>query len=320
MKEERRGEKVDAPVRRISWTTIPLGLGLILLVIIVGYIARGGNSDQDKLTNAEVATSMPPASHDKLCASSATFDLIKRELFRLAAERRGSDQATFERLSGVAVVRMENPVMESEDASTGAVNCSSSLSLDLPPGVVAAGGRRTLMADVDYMVTAAAAGGNPVVQLRNADAIIAPLASLVQVSQPAQQAPDSMANNEAATQTASSTLQSVEAAPQAPLTAPASVPPANARSGFDCSAARSPGEIAVCNDPGLAALDRQMTAQYSRAFALASPDQRAILRDTARRFDDFRDHCSTIACVSEAYAGRMREIRDIINDRWQSPR
>ena len=320
MKEQRRGEEVDAPVRRISWTTIPLVLGLICLVIIVAYIARGGNSDQDKLTNAEVATSTPQASHDKLCANSATFDLIKRELFRLAAERRGSDQATFERLSGVAVVRMENPVMESQDASTGAVNCSSSLSLDLPPGVVAQGGRRTLMADVDYMVTSAVGGGSPVVQLRNADTIVGPLASLVPASQPAEQAADSITSNETATQVSSGTSQSVDAAPQVPPTAPASIPTTNARSSFDCSTARTHGETAVCNDQGLAALDRQMTAQYSRAFALASPDQRAILRDTARRFDDFRDRCSTSSCVSDAYIGRMREIRDIMADRWQSPR
>ena len=127
MKQQRRGEEVEAPVRRINWTTIPLILGLIFVVAVVAYVVRGGNSDQDKLTNAEVATSTPPASHEKLCAGSATYDLIKRELVRLAAERRDSDQATLERLSGVAVVRMENPVMESQDTSTGDVNCSGSL-------------------------------------------------------------------------------------------------------------------------------------------------------------------------------------------------
>ena len=320
MKEQRRGDDVDAPVRRISWTTIPLLVGLIFLAILVAFIARGGNSDQDKLTNAEVATTMPPVSHDKLCASPATFDLIKRELFRLAAERRGSDQATFERMSGVAVVRMENPVMESQDASTGAVNCSSSLSLDLPPGVVAAGGRRTLMADVDYVVSAAPNGGGPVVALRNADAIITPLASVTEVSPPAEQAPQAIASNEAAAQNVSDIAQSAQPGPQAVPRAAASIPPANPRLSFDCSAARTHSEIAVCNDPGLSALDRQMTAQYSRAFTLASPDQRAILRDTARRFDDFRDQCPTVSCLSDAYSGRMREIRDIIGDRWQSPR
>ena len=75
--------------------------------------------------------------------------------------------------------------MESEDSSTGAVNCSGSLSLDLPPGVAVVGGRRTLTSDVDYTVQPAADGSGNVVLLRNADAIITPLATLARVAQPA---------------------------------------------------------------------------------------------------------------------------------------
>ena len=62
------------------------------------------------------------------------------------------------------------------------VNCSGSLSLDLPPGVAAVGGRRTLTADIDYTVQPAADGSGDVVLLRNADAIIAPLATLARGS------------------------------------------------------------------------------------------------------------------------------------------
>ena len=58
-------------------------------------------------------------SPEKLCASKATYDLIKRELFRRAAQLRGSDQAAYDKLSGYAVIRMENPVMESQDSTTG---------------------------------------------------------------------------------------------------------------------------------------------------------------------------------------------------------
>ena len=63
-----------------------------------------------------------------------------------------------------------------------------------------------------------------------------------------------------------------------------------------------------------------MAAQYGRALASASPDQNAILRDTARRFYAFRDRCPNRQCVADAYVGRMREIRDIIEGRWQPPR
>ncbi len=146
MEPERRSE-VKRPVRNPKWTTLALIAGLVLLVIVIFYFATRGNPDQDKLTLNQLAQNEQQAkapAPEKLCASKQTYDLIKRELFRRAAQLRGSDQAAFDQLSGYAVVRMENPVMESQDNSTGAINCSGSLSLDLPPGVVAAGGHRNV--------------------------------------------------------------------------------------------------------------------------------------------------------------------------------
>jgi uncharacterized protein len=81
--------------------------------------------------------------------------------------------------------------------------------------------------------------------------------------------------------------------------------------------ARRPGEVAVCSDQGLAAIDRNMATEYARAFAVASPDQRPLLRDTARKFYAYRDRCSSRQCIADAYAGRIREIRDIIEGRWE---
>nr|NUR37836.1 hypothetical protein [Sphingomonas sp.] len=74
----------------------------------------------------------------------------------------------------------------------------------------------------------------------------------------------------------------------------------------------------MCNEAGLAALDRQMAAQYSRAFAAASPEEREILRQSAHRFYAYRDRCPNTACMGDAYTGRMREIRDIMEGRWQA--
>jgi len=208
--------------------------------------------------------------------------------------------------------------MESQDNSTGAVNCSGSLALDLPPGVAVVGGRRTLTSDVDYTVTAAADGSGPVVLLRNADAIVTPLATLAAVAQPAPE-PQAVEANE-------SEPQSDTAAPGQPqMPVPPTQPtpvvpprPASARPSFDCSTARTRGEVAVCSEAGLAALDRQMAAQFSRSFAAASPEQRDILRDSAHRFYAYRDRCPTNACIGDAYVGRMREIRDIMQGRWQA--
>lgn len=334
MREPQQRDDVAVVAGRTNWSTIGLVGALVLLVALVGYFATRGNSDQDKLTNSVASKSGSSASREKLCASSTTYDLIKRELFRRAAQVRGSDQATFDRLSAYAVVRMENPVMESQDAGSGAVNCSGSLSIDLPPGVAVIGGRRTLSSDVDYTVTTAADGSGPVVLLRNADAIITPLATLAHVSEPAAQPQQEVPVSNGAV-IESSPAAPAPAQPAPPVATPpppaprsASPPassvappkPLSARPSFNCANARRPGENAVCGNAGLAALDRQMAAEYGRAFSVASPEQRAILRSTVHRFYDYRDRCSSNACIGDAYTGRLREIRDIMAGTWQPPR
>jgi hypothetical protein len=319
--DRRRG--VQEPVRRFNWTIIALIAGLAFLVLLVVYFATNRNSDQDKLTNSQVATASAPA-QDKLCASKATYDLIKRELFRRAAQLRGSDQAAYDKLSAYAVLRMENPVMESEDSSTGAVKCSGSLSLDLPPGVAVVGGRRSLMSDVDYTVQPAADGSGTVVLLRNADAIIAPLATLAKVAaQPAVAQTGEAASNEAAQLEPKPVAP---AAPASPITSQPSPPipavpaPSTAVRPNSCAGARTKAEIEICSDAGLATLDRNMAAQYGRALDGASPEQRDLLRRTHERFRRYRDRCPSRQCIGDAYVGRMREIRDITEGRWQPPR
>ena len=319
MTEPEQGGNVHPPMRRLNPTLLVLLAGVVILILLLIYVARTKNPNQDKLRDSEIAQPKAAAvSAEKRCSSQQTYELIKRELFRRAAQMRGSDQAAYDRLSAYAVVRMENPVLESQSNDTGAANCSGSLSLDLPPGVAVVGGRRTLMADVDYTVQPAADDSGTVVVLRNADAIIAPLATLARTAEPQQPkaaAPDM--NQSAAVEPGS-----VQGTPVNPPAPPASESPrpAVARPSFDCGTARTRGEIAVCSDAGLAALDRNMAAQYSRAASVASPDQRDLLKQTARRFYAYRDRCGDNRCIGDAYVGRMREIRDIMEGRWQAPR
>jgi uncharacterized protein YecT (DUF1311 family) len=312
--EREREPGVQEPVRRLNWTTIGLIGALVLLVLVVAYFATRGNADQDKLTNSELSSGRAP-DHEKLCASKTTYDLIKHELFRRASQLRGSDQAAYDRLSAYAVLRMENPVMESEDSATGAVNCSGSLSLDLPPGVAVVGGRRTLASDVDYTVQPAADGSGTVVLLRNADAIIAPLATLARTAQPAPP-PESVETNEAAPEQPEANVAASESANVVPGP-PSSYP---GRPSFDCGQAHSKSEIAVCSDSGLSALDLNMATQFRRALAAASPDERQALQSSRGRFLAYRDRCPNRQCIADAYLGRMREIRDIMEGRWQPPR
>ena len=311
--EPQRDADVQRPMRRINPTVLALG-AIILLLLIVWYFSANRSSDQDKLTGNETA-SAAASDPEKRCASKATYDLIKRDLFRRAAQIRGSDQAAFDRLSAAAVVRMENPVMESEDEGTGAVNCSGSLSLDLPPGVAVVGGRRSLSANVDYAVQPAADGSGAVVLLRNADAIVTPLATLARV-QAAPSAPPPEPSLPAPTD---------PLAPQPPPqstiepgpTEPAPVRQGQARPSFNCTNARTRGEVAVCSDAGLASLDRQMAAQFNGAMSRADGEERALLQRTRNRFLSYRDSCRSDSCIADAYRGRMREISDIMAGRWQ---
>lgn len=322
MEPERRSD-VQRAMPKVNWTTLALIGALIVLVLLVAYFATRGGSNQDKLTANELAQGEQQAkapAPEKACASNGTYDLIKRELFRRAAQLRGSDQAAFDRLSAYAVIRMENPVMESEDKQTAAINCSGSLSLDLPPGVAVVGGRHTLTSDIDYTIQQAADGSGPVVLLRNAEAIVAPLATLARVNQPV--APITTApemNMTAPPQTSGAPpivpLQPPTPPAQTPQPAPAR--PAAARPSFDCARARTRSEIEVCSDAGLATLDRNMAAQFGVAMQDASPDQRDLLRRTRDRFIAYRNRCPNRSCIGEAYVGRMREIRDIMEGRWR---
>ena len=320
--EPEPGNRVQRSMRT-NWTTLGLIGGLVVLVLVIAYFATRGNSNQDKLSQNEVAQSaaqLKAPSSERLCTSNQTYELIKRELFRRAAQLRGSDQAAFDQLSGYAVVRMENPVMESQDSSTGAVNCSGSLSLDLPPGVGTVGGRRTLSSDVDYTVQAAADASGNVVLLRNADAIIAPLATLARVNQPAaaNSAPVSVPEQTNEAEPEQQQLAPVPGEQPQPAEPRPSASSATHPS-FDCAQARTKGETAVCSDAGLAALERNLVTQYGRAISDASPAQKALLRQTRDRFLRYRDRCPNRSCIGDAYVGRMREIRDIMEGRWQPP-
>ena len=317
--EPQRPTDVDRPMQRLNPTMLALLAGIVVLLLLVAYFASNRNPDQDKLTGNEMAQASA-GDPEKRCADKRTYDLIKRELFRRAAQLRGSDHAAYDRLSAYAVMRMENPVMESDDDKSGAINCSGSLSLDLPPGVAVVGGRRTLTADVDYTVRPAADGSGTVVLLRNADAIVAPLATLARVGQPAQQ-PTAPADGNIMAPAEPGTAAPPLPQPQSPAPAPAPEPQtSSARPSFNCANASTRGEIAVCRDPGLAALDRQMASQFYGALGQANPAERDLLQRTRARFLSYRDSCRSDACIAEAYRGRMREIGDIMAGRWQPPR
>lgn len=290
-------------------------VGVFLLLTIVTILARSGNDEPvENMAVREPSTEREqrPVGEQR-CASQQTYDIVKRDLFRQAAELRGSDQAAFDRLAAFSVVRMQNPLVRSQNEALGTVRCTGQLSLDLPPGVAVVGGRRTLTANVDYAVQRAADGSGDVILMDGADAVVIPLATLARIpsAEPQPEFPQLPVSND------------VMAPSEPPQPAPADEPQqseAGANPSFNCRFARTRGEIAVCNDIGLAALDRQMSVLYSRSWGSAGPAERALLLRTRDRFLSYRDNCRSDSCVADAYRGRMREIRDIMAGDWQSPR
>lgn len=312
--------------RGLSMPTLAMIGGLVLLLLMFAYFAGNPDPDQDKLSDSQInGTAAGSTTGEKNCVSKATYDLIKRELFRRAAQRRGSDAAAYDKLSAYAVARMENPVMESEDAATRAVECSGTLALDLPPGVVIEGGRRTLMSQIDYGVRPAADGSGKAVILRNADALIAPLATISRASQAAPRPAPPSPGTDSLGQPLDNPPPPISGPPPAaappvaapPRAAPPPPPQASANPSFNCRNARTRGEIAVCAAPGLATLDRQMAGQFNRAIGEADANQRFLLLRTRAEFLQFRDSCRGDSCIADAYNGRMREISDIMAGRWR---
>jgi len=308
-------QRVSASMeRRFNPTTVALLSGLLVLLLLIVVLTGRNKSDQDRLGDDQL-NQVASADPEKRCSSQRTYDLIKRELFRRAAQVRGSDQAAFNKLAAYSSIRMDAPMLRSHDEDLGTVSCSGTLALDLPPGVAVVGGRRTLTADIGYSVQPAADGSGDVLTLTNADSILTPLATLARVQAPAED-PLAPLGNE--------TGPAVIYAPgEPPETTPAPTAPQRPVSGnpsFDCGDARTRGEIAVCRDSGLAALDRQMAGQFNGAISRANPEQRALLQRTRNSFLSYRDRCGSDSCIAETYRGRMREISDIMAGRWSPPR
>ncbi len=315
---ERKG--VDRPVQRVNSTVIAaVVLGLLIIGIVAAILIGNRSNDDDRLTDSETAASSRQDPEQR-CAGTQTYDRIKRELFDRAAELRGSDKATFQKVASYSALRMEAPIVREENEGVGSVSCTATAYLDLPPGLAVVGGRRSLNGELGYSVQPAADGSGDVVTLTSADSIVTPLATLARVGGASGGALNGAENAVAPTPEAPS--DALAPAPTAPPTAPAApaAPSASTNPSFDCDDASTRGEIAVCRNEGLAALDRQMAAQFQSAFSDADRSQRALLVNTRDSFLRYRDNCPNEACMAQTYRGRIREIRDIMRGTWRPER
>ncbi len=263
-----------------------------------------GPRNQDKLEDNELATAAgsETAQPDTRCDAQAAQDEVKRQLFARAAEIRGSNGDSYARIADFALVEIEGAAPDASAAPNQVAECRGRATLRLPAGLKVAGGRTTLGGDISYSI---APGARGTVTLGQSDAIAIPLATLTQRR---------------------------AAPPPAPVTKPDPIAPAPdpapsrvvdpataavARPSFDCRSARTQSEQAVCASPTLAGLDQEMAAHYRTAIARSDPPQARLLRETRDRFLGYRDRCPSDSCIANTYRGRMREIDDILANRWQ---
>ena len=305
--------KMEQPAKppnanRTTWILLA-GFGALLAILL--FFSLRNVVNEDRLEDG-AATSLPDVEGNAAgCSGNRVVASLKSALFSEAAAARPTDAPVFQQIAAAAVARIENAALEGEDGDL--LQCSASFAINLPPGIVSAGGRRNLMGNVDYSL----APGSGEVTVRNAAGLISALAALQRssgaITQPLGTDPLPLPDTEPQPDPAIEPSEPLE--PE-----PAPAPPTAARPSFNCGAARTRGERAVCSDPGLAALDRQMASQYQRAVSGAPADRQALLRQTRDRFLSFRDSCGSDACIADAYRGRMREISDIVAGRWQPPR
>lgn len=302
---------------RPNKTTLYLLAGFAALLLIILFFSMRDAGNQDRLGDAAAPTLRDSETSVEDCSGNLVNAGLKRALFDRSAESRPADAEAFRQIAATAVLRMENPAIENEVDDR--LDCSASVAIDLPPGIVTSGGRRNLMGDVDYSVWRRTGD----IALRSGSGIATALSGMQrssrEVSAPFGMVPveDPLAGAmPPAAPVVPDPRPAVEPSARQPTIPPPRAPLAPAG---NCARARSKAEQMMCADPRLGAFGVEMASRYQRAMGRASPAQRDILRDSEFRFLFYRDRCRDADCVIRAYQGRFAEIADIMSGNWRPP-
>jgi hypothetical protein len=289
MDEETPAPAMDERKQRTIWFAVAIGGAVLAGLLLASSVWTGSwKSDGNAVGNEMVETKAP--NPESWCAAQATYDAIRRELFRRAAQVRGSDEQSYARLADFALLRISGPVVQGVDDRIHSVTCGGTAFLDLPPDVSAAGGRRTLSGDLDYIIQPAADGTGNVIRIGNADSIVIPLATLSRTGAP-------------------------QNAPLMPDFGNA-ITPARPEAG-ETPLGEAPQETEDQGEADLDSLEARVAGQFASAMAEADGRQRRLLLRTDGRYRSVQRRCATDQCVAETYQSRLREISDIMADRWQ---
>jgi curved DNA-binding protein CbpA len=313
------------------WLSVPFGVVVILLLVpllvppplippersepVLGVGGRQAAAPQEQIQGAA------GSNLGALCSTPAAAGLVKRELFRRAARLRGSDRMAFDRLADYSLLRFNSPVLANANQQSGAVSCSASVALDLPPGVATYGDRRSLASTITYSLQAVDGGAIRPSSLSTEGPIVDLLATLAQTPSRVADVVDPSAAPDGGLKDERPEL--VEWTP--PAARPAAAVPATRveprrpvakqNPSFSCRSIRSWAAEAICNSASLAGLDREMASLYGDSMERADDTRRALLVRTDGRFLSRRDGCSSESCVHGAYLARIQEIQGIMASR-----
>lgn len=83
---------------------------------------------------------------------------------------------------------------------------------------------------------------------------------------------------------------------------------------FDCRAARTPDEMTICANSGLARLDQQLATAYRRDADALGDDQRQAFQQNEVAFINARRRCGDDRrCIAESYRNRIHELQTLMS-------
>ena len=292
-------------VAMVAFAVAPPAAELPFLKLPFGGEDRPENAVQQ--ARSKPAAQVPKQSAS-LCADSTAAGLIKRELFRRAAEIRGIDEELLGRAVRDSVVRIEPSTKSAREA---AFDCTGWVGLDLPPGLAVDGGRTNINAEVAYGL-AGESRALRLASLSGTERLVRTLASLG----PAPKEPDQDEPIEPVRVAAVVRKPPEQAA--SPVRPPRRVPdaqPLQAPVTSGCGRLTSRTDQMICASGNLSSLDRQLTLLYRQSWNQADKKKRAALLGSRQRFNDRREACGSPNCMTTAYLSRLREISDIMAGR-----
>ncbi len=252
-----------------------------LLAGCSGGTETGGENLSAMNDIAPIATAAAPTGNE-VCGADATYRSVKDQVFDAAAKSVGGDLGPLNALRNAVGVRMELPIVQAVDEKLQRTDCAGRLVLSLPPGVSSAfDGESAIAADVTYSVQPAADGNGTVVTARGTDDLVQRLI---------------LANGERVSRGAN--VEGV-AADASRAASPS----------FSCSGRINAVERMICQDEGLAARDRELSAAFKQRLAQASGGERNTLLSNQRALLGVRAGCQDVQCISDWYDSALSDYQ-----------